>query len=125
MYAGHQGAQALRTEFSVADMEYQRDGKTARFWGLNGSASRKGNMVTLTAVNPDLSKAVETEIALRGVAIKSASGTVLTASDMHAHNTFEQPDAVKTTALAVTAKDDLVRVIIPAASVVKVEVLLG
>jgi alpha-N-arabinofuranosidase len=125
MYAGHQGAQALRTEFSVADMEYERDGKTARFWGLNGSASRKGNVVTLTAVNPDLSKAVETEIALRGVAIKSASGTVLTASDMHAHNTFEQPDAVKTAALAVTAKDDLVRVIVPAASVVKVEVVLG
>ena len=125
MYAAHQGAQALRSEFSVPDMQYERDGKQARFWGLKGSASRKGNVVTLTAVNPNLSKAVETEIALRGVAVKSASGTVLTASDMHAHNTFEQPDAVKTAALAAAVNGDLIYVSVPPASVVQLEVRLA
>lgn len=125
MYAGHQGGQALRTEFSVPDLTYERDGKTARFWGLNGSASRKGSVVTLTAVNPDLGRASETEIAVRGGAIAGASGVVLSAGEMHAHNTFDAPDAVKTASLAVTMKGELVSVTIPAASVVKVEITLG
>jgi alpha-N-arabinofuranosidase len=125
MYAAHQGGQALRTEFSVPDVSYDRDGKTARFWGLNGSASRKGNTVTITAVNPDFAKAAETEIALRGASIKNASGLVLTAQDRHAHNTFDQPDVVKPAPLEVSVNGSLLSVSVPAASVIKVEVLLG
>ena len=41
MYAAHQGGQALRTEFSAPDVQYMRDDRPARFWGLNGSASPK------------------------------------------------------------------------------------
>ena len=48
MYAAHQGAQAVRAEFSAPEISYQRDGKTAGMWGLKGSASRKGNTLTLT-----------------------------------------------------------------------------
>ena len=54
----------------------------------------KNQVVTLTVVNPDLSKTIETQIALQGAAVASASGTVLAASDMHAHNTFDHPNAV-------------------------------
>jgi alpha-L-arabinofuranosidase len=125
MYAAHQGAQALRAEFSTADLQYDRDGKPARFWGLNGSASRKGNVVTLTAVNPDLSKTIETEVAIRGVSITRASGIVLTSRDMHDHNTFDQPDMVKPAALAVAMHGDLVSVSIPAASVIQLQISLG
>jgi alpha-N-arabinofuranosidase len=125
MYAAHQGGQAVRTEFSAPDVQYDRDGKPARFWGLNGSASRKGNVVTLTVVNPDLTKATETEIAIRGASITRATGTVLTAQDMHAHNSFDQPNAVKPAALAAAVNGDRVNVSIPAASVVKLEISLG
>lgn len=125
MYAAHQGAQALRTEFSVPRVQYDRDGKQASFWGLNGSASRRGNVVTLTAVNPDLAKPVDVEVALRGASIARVSGTVLTAKDMHEHNTFEHPDAVKLAALQATANGSLVNVQIPAASVIKLEITLG
>jgi alpha-L-arabinofuranosidase len=125
MYAAHQGAQAVRAEFSAPDVQYERDGKPARFWGLNGSASRKGNVLTLTVVNPDLSKTTQTEIALRGASIASAAGTVLMAQDMHAHNTFEEPNAVKPASLAAVANGDRVNVSIPAASVVKLEVSLA
>ena len=125
MYASHQGAQALRTEFSAPDLQYDRDGKPARFWGLNGSASRKDNVVTLTVVNPDLSRVKETEVAIRGLSIKSASATVLMGRDMHAHNTFDQPDAVKPATLVAAVNGDLVNLNIPAASVTKLEVLLG
>ena len=126
MYAAHQGGQALRTEFSVPDLKYERDGKTANFWGLNGSASRKGNVVTLTAVNPDLLKTLDAEIAIRGASITHATGAVLVApdKDMHAHNTFDQPDAVKPATLAVTVNGELMNVSIPPASVIKLEITL-
>ena len=123
--AAHQGGQGLRTEFSAPEVQYMRDEQPARFWGLNGSASRKDRVVTLTIVNPDLSKTVETQIALRGAAISSASGTVLAARDMHAHNTFDQPNAVTPATLAVALRGDLLNVSIPAASVTRVDVVMG
>jgi len=125
MYNAHQGGQALRTEFSAPDLEYDRDGKPARFWGLNGSSSRKGNVVTLTGVNPDLSNAIETEVAIRGASVASASGVVLRTEDMHAHNTFDEPDAVKPGFLIVAVKGSVLNVVIPPASVFKLEVTLG
>jgi len=103
---------------------YMREDRPARFWGLNGSASRKNQVVTLTIVNPDLSKTVETQIALRGAAVASASGTVLAASDMHAHNTFDHPNAVMSTTLAIAAGGGLLNVSIPAASVTKLDIVL-
>jgi alpha-N-arabinofuranosidase len=101
-----------------------REDRPARFWGLNGSASRKNQVVTLTIVNPDLSKTIDTEIALRGAVVASASGTVLAASDIHAHNTFDQPNAVMSTTLAVAVGGGLMNVSLPAASVTKLDIVL-
>jgi alpha-N-arabinofuranosidase len=125
MYAAHQGGQALRAEFSAPDVQYTRDDKPARFWGLNGSASRKGQTVTLTIVNPSLSKTMETQIALRGGTVAGVSGTVLASSDMHAHNTFDQPNAVMPTTLPVALAAGLLNVSIPPASVTRLDVFLG
>jgi alpha-N-arabinofuranosidase len=125
MYAQHQGGQSLRTEFVAPDVQYQRDGKPASFWGLNGSASRKGNIVTLTMVNSALSSPSETQIALRGATMAKVTGTVLAADDMHAHNTFEQPNAVKSAPLNATVSSDMVNVTVPAASVIKLEISLA
>ena len=125
MYAAHQGGQALRAEFSAPDVHYRRDDREARFWGLNGSASRKDGVVTLTIVNPDLSKTLDTQIALRGATASNATGTVLAASDMHAHNTFDQPNALKPVTLAVEVSRNLLNVSIPASSVTRLDVVLG
>jgi alpha-L-arabinofuranosidase len=125
MYAAHQGAQALRAEFSASDVYYTRDGHEARFWGLNGSASRKEGVVTLTIVNPDLAKTVDTQIALRGATAAKATGTILAASDMHAHNTFDQPNEVKPASLTVAISGNVLNVSLPAASVTRIDVVLG
>ena len=122
MYAAHQGGESLRAEFSAPDVHYERDDKPASFWGLNGSASRKGKIVTLTVVNPDLTKSSDAQVALHGATIAGATGTVLAATDMHAHNTFDHPDSVKTAPLKVTINGDLLNVSIPAASVTKLEI---
>jgi alpha-N-arabinofuranosidase len=125
MYAAHQGGQAVRVEFSAPDVQYTRDDKPARFWGLNGSASRKGEIVTLTIVNPGLAKTMETQIALRGSTIARVSGTVLASSDMHAHNSFDQPNAVMPATLPVALGGGLLNVSIPPASVARLDVFLG
>jgi alpha-L-arabinofuranosidase len=94
MYAAHQGGQALRTIFSAPMIQYDRDGKTASFWGLRGSASLRDKELTLTVVNPHVSDSRETEVIVRGGAVKSGSATVLTGTDIHAHNTFVQKNVV-------------------------------
>ena len=69
LYAAHQGGQSLRAEFSAPEVHYDRDGKPASFWSLNGSASQKDNVVTLTVVHPGLTKPLDTQIALNGARI--------------------------------------------------------
>jgi alpha-N-arabinofuranosidase len=94
MYAPHQGAQAVRAEFIAPRVTYTRDEKPAEFSGLSGSASVKGKQLTLTVVNPDLNNARETDIVISGARISSCAARVLSAGDVHAHNSFENPHAV-------------------------------
>jgi len=95
MYAAHQGAQAVRALFASPSISYDRDGKPATFWGLRGSASVKGNDLTITVVNPDVAQTREASIDLLGGVMASGTVTALTHSDIHAHNTFESPDVVR------------------------------
>lgn len=125
MYAAHQGGTAVRAEFSAPEARYDNDGKPASFWGLKGSASLKDKTLTLTAVNPDVSQPRDTEIVLRGAKASSATATVLADSDIHAHNTFDQPEQVKTRTAEVSLQPDSLRFTFPPASVVKIEVQLS
>ncbi len=103
MYAGHQGATAVRTEISAAKVG---NGKIS-LPGLTGSCSLKGKQALLTVVNSDAANARETGIAIHGGSIKSAKARVLTSKDLHARNTFAQPDIVKPTAGKVAAASPL------------------
>jgi alpha-N-arabinofuranosidase len=125
LYAAHQGGQAVRAIFDAPEVKYDRDGKPATFWGLQGSASLHDKKLVVTAVNPDVSHSHEAEITVRGAKPKSATMTVLTAPDMHAHNTFAQPDAVALRSAEAKTTAASVVVTIPAASVVSVHVDLA
>ena len=113
MYLPHSGAQAVRSEFSapsirnpLADTPIPVGGNSYRgsldavktLAGLSGSASLaksgNGKQITLTVVNPHLDQALMTEVVVQGAAIASATGTVLSETDIHAHNDFEHPNAV-------------------------------
>lgn len=94
MYSAHQGGQSLRTIFSAPTVHYDRDGKPASFWGLKGSASLHDKDLVLTVVNPHVSEAREAEIGILGASIQSGSATVLTHSDIRAHNSLDQKDVV-------------------------------
>ena len=126
MYAAHQGGTAVRAEFSAPEVRYDRDGKPASFWGLKGSASLKGKTLTLTAVNPDVSQPRETEIVLRGATRPRAPGRGWWARATFTRTTrFAQPDQVKTQTAEVTVRPGGLSFTFPAASVVRIEVVLS
>jgi alpha-L-arabinofuranosidase len=95
MYAPHVGGQSLKTLFSAPRISYDRVGSKGSLWGLEGSASLKGRTLTLTVVNPHVSEAREAEVVLLGGVIVAARSRILSSSDLHAHNSFDQPRAVE------------------------------
>lgn len=100
MYAAHQGGTSVRTIVSAP-----RVGQPSAngLWGLGGSCSLHAKRAVLTIVNPDTSNARETQIAVNGSRISNVRATVLTSNDIHAHNTFEQPNALKPSSQTVNA----------------------
>jgi alpha-N-arabinofuranosidase len=115
MYMPHRGAQSIRAAFTapsipnpMGDTPSQVGGSSyigqlppiKSLAGLTGSASIKGKTLTLTVVNPHLTKPMTTEIAVRGASVTAAKGTVLAEKDVHAHNDFAHPDVVKPSAVS-------------------------
>ncbi len=125
MYMPHMGAQAIRTEFAAPPASYDRLGKRASLWGLNGSASVSGKSVTLTVVNPHTSRSLEAEVVVRGASIAGGSGQVITNTDLHAHNDFAQPDVVHPAPTAVVPSGGRLVHRFPPASVTALYLTLG
>jgi alpha-L-arabinofuranosidase len=141
MYKGHQGGQAVRLQFSVPEISFPRKaikkqlsstgdealvgGPTSRLWGLNGSASLNGKVLTLTVVNPNLTESHPTQIMLRGDATAASAETeVLSGEDVHDHNTFEQPEAVTTKKATATVSGKVVQFTLPPSSVTRFTITL-
>jgi len=100
MYMAHAGATAVRTEFIAPNVGFtrldaQRREIPASLWGLNGSASLNDKQLALTVVNPHHNQPRDTEISIRGAAIKSGESRTLTANDIHARNSFANPHALE------------------------------
>ena len=94
-------------------------------WGLNGSASVTGKVLTLTVVNPHLTESRPLQITLRGDAsAASAEAEVLGGEDVHDHNTFEQPDVVTTRKASATVSGKVVKFTLPASSVTRLTIAL-
>ena len=126
MYAAHQGAQAVRSVVTAPEIRYvtaQNEARTLR--GLNGSASRRENVLTLTVTNPDLSEPREVEIVVRGGAVRSVRATTLTSRDVHDHNTFDAPGVIAPAETDVAVRGAVLVHRFPAASVSKLEITLG
>ncbi len=95
LYRPHQGARAVRALFAAPEVAFTHDGAERRLFGLAGSASTRGDTLTLTVVNPRIGEPIEATIHLRGDATaREVTETVLTHPDIRAHNTFDAPDAV-------------------------------
>jgi len=149
MYLPHREGQAVRAEFTaptisnpLGNTPIQVGGASyigalppvKTLAGLSGSASiaakgpgsEDGKLLTLSVVNPHLTRPITTEIAVRGRSVTSASGMVLAAHDVHDHNDFAHPDAVKAVAAQVDAPGGgKLRHTFPPASVTTLQITLA
>ncbi len=146
MYAAHQGGQSLRTMFSAPAVSYKRtppnilpaalaqmspqqraliaaqaSSTEGSLWGLQGSASLNGKKLTLTVVNPHATEVTEAEIVVRGASIQSGQATTLTSTDLHVHNTFDNPHALEPTIAGIRPQNDSLVYRFPAASVTRLQ----
>ena len=96
MYKAHRDGQSLRFVADAPSISYNYEGKNRTLWGLAGSASlhEKEKKLVITVVNPHVTEERQTEIVLRGASARSGRFTVLTDSNIHAHNDFDHPNAV-------------------------------
>jgi alpha-N-arabinofuranosidase len=125
LYSAHQGARSVRTVVAAPQTTYSRNGQSASFRGLNGSASVKGNQLTLTVTNPWMDQAQEAEIVIRGGTPRAVTAMLLAETDAHAHNSFEAPRAVEPKTAAVTLKGTGAVFQFPPASVARLTFTLG
>jgi alpha-N-arabinofuranosidase len=125
MYAAHQGKTSVRTVVTAPRANYTRAGQPATIRGLNGSASLNGKQLVVTVTNSDPKSARETEIAVRGASVKSVKGTVLSASDIHAHNSFADPNQVTPKDAGARLSGSSLVHAFPPASVTKLEIELA
>lgn len=124
LYARHQGGTAVRTHIETDEISYARGEKTGWLPVVAGSASIKGQTLFVTLTNSHASQAVETEIEVFGGAqISSVQAQVLT-GEIHAHNTFAQPEALKPQASAIAPAKKLIHAGLPPASVSALQITL-
>ena len=124
MYAAHHHGKAVRTVFNVPELGAEA-GKPAALPTLAGSASLHDKRLVLTVVNPHAAEPRDAKIQLRGATALSGSGRVLWAEDIHAHNTFDQPNAVRARDTQVKIAGALLTHEFPPASVTRLELALG
>ena len=93
MYRVHQGATGVGIEIASPIVAFKAGDQARTFASLLGSASVSGKKMHISVVNTDVRRAVETDVDL-GVTVTGGRQTVLAGRDIHAHNTFEQPNEV-------------------------------
>ena len=95
MYKVHQDA--TRLPVRLASPDYEFDGK--KIPALSVAASRdKQGVVHVSIVNAHATAPVKLDCTLKDVAASQVAGRILTADQLDAHNTFDDPNTVKPTA---------------------------
>jgi alpha-N-arabinofuranosidase len=138
LYKAHQGGTSVRFltgAETVSDGEGSADHcrrayldkRAFSLKAVHGSASVKDGVLTVTAVNTHPTEATEMDLDIHHFSLTEAEVITLAASDIHAHNTFAQPEVVTLSApVAVTAKaGENLRISLPAGSVVRVQGKVG
>jgi len=133
LYRPHKGATAVRF-LSGADAVSDGEGAAAHCRGcyidrqpfalraVHGSASVRDGMLCVTAVNTHPTEPVELKLDIHRGRLEEAEVVTLSTDDIHAHNTFRDPERVKlSTPATVAVGNDAPCLTLPPASVVRVQ----
>jgi alpha-N-arabinofuranosidase len=91
MYIPFQGATVLPAEYKSP--AYEKEGVSVPAVSVTAARDTSGKL-QLGLVNLDATREAQLTLDVKGMQAKGATGSVLTANAMDAHNTFEAPNAV-------------------------------
>src|SRR5262249_11320285 len=111
LYQSHRGAQSVR--LVIEKQRELRFNESQTMPALSGSASVRGDALTISMVNAHATEPMEVELALTRGRARDVRVSTLSHSSITAHNTFETPHEVEP---AGKDQPDL-RTTLPAASV--------
>ncbi len=119
MYKVHHDAALIPLDFESPEYKYDGDEIPA----ISASASKdKDGSIHITFSNADPNQEQMLSIEIRDGSVSSVNGNVLTAEEINAHNTFDNPDVVKTEEFkGAKLKKNTLSVELPAKSVVMIE----
>lgn len=89
------------------------------------TVSRKDDVWTISAANTSLTSEISAEFEVPGAVAEQVRAQVLAPSEPGAYNTFDEPDVVSLTDMAVTIEGSRVSFVLPKHSVATVRVRLG
>jgi alpha-N-arabinofuranosidase len=126
MYRPHLGARLVPMQIRATELTVPVQDGTAKIAALTGSASLREKRLMVTLTNASVDSPITARIRLAGGARASEGrGTVLTHSDMRAHNTFQNTNEVRLTSLPVRISGETLAVEIPRQAVAAVEIQLA
>jgi alpha-N-arabinofuranosidase len=125
MYRPHHGGKAVRLDVQAPDVAFRAGGHERHLFRVAGSASVKDRGLTLTLVHTHVHESAEVAVRLRGGSAAEVRQTVLTHEKLNAHNTFAEPDVVKPRPATAEARGSEVRIVLPPASVTRLDVRLA
>jgi alpha-N-arabinofuranosidase len=97
LYKAHQSGTAVRMRVSSPEIDLNAAGARQAIAQITGSASMRGQTLTITLVNASATDPADVALRLHGgarVDTVDAAGLSYRSGDIHAHNTFDDPDAV-------------------------------
>ncbi|MBN2593724.1 MAG: alpha-N-arabinofuranosidase [Sedimentisphaerales bacterium] len=120
MYKVHQDATLLQVDLDCGDYKFG-DEKVPSF-DVSSSKDKSGK-IHISLCNLDPSNPTDVSCKLLGTEPANVSGRVLTADDMTAHNTFDEPETIKPAVFSdFSLNGDMLAVKLPAKSVVVLEI---
>jgi len=120
MYKVHQDAERVALDFQVDTIE--ENGYS--YPKVSASASKSGDgTLNISLCNLDKYKSAELNLDLRGIDVSEINGRILTANELNAKNTFEEPENVKPVPFTGFNQDgNAMKIDLPAKSVVVLSV---
>ena len=120
MMKPHMDADAL--EISCKDMIMDKEFDIS-YPRVSVSASEKNGAVTISMCNTSIDSDETVEIEIKDFDVKSVKAEIMTAEDMHAHNTFDEPENIKPEEFnGIKCENGVMSLVLPAKSVLVAEI---
>ncbi len=125
MYRNHMRSRVAPMTIRCDELKVPSRSGSATMPGLSGSASTKDNGLNVTITNPSLDSSIVAHLRLTSGNITEGRGTVLTHSEMTAHNSLDSPNEVRLAPVAVTVRGNQAEISIPQRAVVSLELKIS